>query len=198
MYIVIFVMGLVMGVVLNTMMESILYNTIKSNKKIRNIFLPIICSLSFEVLLLRLGFNMILFKAIVMTSILVVISFIDLIYRIIPDFMVIAALIMGIISSIASGSSFVDTMLGMIFGGGIMFLLSLVPNVMGGGDIKLMFAMGSFLGLNKTLWAIFLAFAISSIVSIILILLKLKESKDYIPFAPFLSLGSFISLLIFV
>ncbi|AZV57753.1 A24 family peptidase [Clostridium sp. AWRP] len=198
MYILIFAIGFIIGILLNTAIESISYNIIKSNKKTGSIFIPIICSLSFEVLFLRLGFTIVLAKAMVLTSILVIISFIDLRYRIIPDFMVIIALSMGIMFSFFIRSSFTDTILGMIFGGGIMFLLSLVPNVMGGGDIKLMFAIGSFLGLKKALWTIFLSFAMSSIVGIILILIKVKGTKDYIPFGPFLSLGSLISLLIFM
>lgn len=80
----------------------------------------------------------------------------------------------------------------------MLFLVDLIPNAIGGGDIKLMFSVGSFLGLNTTLWALLLAFIIYSIISIALILLKIKETKDYIPFDPFLSLGSFISLLIFI
>ncbi|RMD00393.1 prepilin peptidase [Clostridium autoethanogenum] len=183
---------------LNTVIESISYNIVKNDKKTGSIFIPIICSLCFEVSFLRLGFTIILAKAIVMILILIIISFIDLNYRIIPDFMVIITLIMGIMLPFFIRSSFIDTILGMIFGGGTMFLLSLVPNVMGGGDIKLMFAIGSFLGLKKTLWAIFLAFVLSSIVGIILILFKVKGTKDYIPFGPFLSLGSFISLLVFM
>lgn len=198
MYILIFAIGFIIGMLLNTVIESISYNIVKNDKKTGSIFIPIICSLCFEVSFLRLGFTIILVKAIVMILILIIISFIDLNYRIIPDFMVIITLIMGIMLPFFIRSSFIDTILGMIFGGGTMFLLSLVPNVMGGGDIKLMFAIGSFLGLKKTLWAIFLAFVLSSIVGIILILFKVKGTKDYIPFGPFLSLGSFISLLVFM
>ncbi|OAA93729.1 prepilin peptidase [Clostridium coskatii] len=198
MYILIFAIGFIIGMLLNTVIESISYNIIKNDKKTGSIFIPIICSLCFEASFLRLGFTIILAKAIVMILILIIISFIDLNYRIIPDFMVIITLIMGIMLPFFIRSSFIDTILGMIFGGGTMFLLSLVPNVMGGGDIKLMFAIGSFLGLKKTLWAIFLAFVLSSIVGIILILFKVKGTKDYIPFGPFLSLGSFISLLVFM
>lgn len=198
MYIIIFVIGLIIGITLNGVIESISYSITKNKRKTVNIFIAIICSLSFEILFLRLGFTIILAKAIAMTAILIIISFIDLRHRIIPNFMVIIALIIGIIFSFITQSSFLDTILGMICGGGILFLLALIPNVMGGGDIKLMFAMGTFLGLKGTLWALILAFIISSIISIALILLKIKGTKDYIPFGPFLSLGSFISLLIFI
>lgn len=198
MYIIIFVIGLIVGIALNGIIENISYSITKNTRKTMNVFILIICGLSFEILFLRLGLTIILAKAIVMTAILIIISFIDLRHRIIPDFMVLIALIIGMIFSFITHSSFLDTILGMICGGGLLFLLALIPNVMGGGDIKLMFAIGAFLGVKGTLWALLLAFIISSIISIALILLKIKGTKDYIPFGPFLSLGSFISLLIFI
>ncbi len=197
MYILMFIIGLIIGIILNGAIENISYSITKSERKTVNVLIPIICGLSFEILFLRLGFTIILAKSIVMTAILIIISFVDLRHRIIPNFMVIIALVIGIIFSFIAKTSLIDTILGMIAGGGILFLLALVPNAMGGGDIKLMFAIGAFLGLNRTLWALLLAFIISSIISIVLILLKIKGTKDYIPFGPFLSLGSFISILIF-
>jgi len=198
MNIVIFIIGLIIGSILNFIIEKISYSITKNKRKTAKVVIPIICGLAFEVLFLRFGFTIILAKAIVMTVILIIISFIDLHHRIIPNFMVVIALVIGIIFSFIAKTSLIDTILGMIAGGGILFLLALVPNAMGGGDIKLMFAIGAFLGLNRTLWALLLAFIISSIISIVLILLKIKGTKDYIPFGPFLSLGSFISLLIFI
>jgi len=198
MYILMFIIGLIIGSILNFIIEKISYSITKNKRKTAKVVIPIICGLAFEVLFLRFGFTIILAKAIVMTVILIIISFIDLHHRIIPNFMIVIALVIGIIFSFIAKTSLIDTILGMIAGGGILFLLALVPNAMGGGDIKLMFAIGAFLGLNRTLWALLLAFIISSIISIVLILLKIKGTKDYIPFGPFLSLGSFISLLIFI
>ena len=198
MYILMFIIGLIIGSILNFIIEKISYSITKNKRKTAKVVIPIICGVEFEVLFLRFGFTIILAKAIVMTVILIIISFIDLHHRIIPNFMVVIALVVGIIFSFITKTSLIDTILGMICGGGLLFLLALVPNAMGGGDIKLMFAIGAFLGLNRTLWALLLAFIISSIISIALILLKIKGTKDYIPFGPFLSLGSFISLLIFV
>lgn len=197
MYILIFIIALIVGVILNGVAERISYSITKSKRKSVNVFTVITCVLSFEILFLRLGFTIIFAKAIAMTAILIIISFVDLRHKIIPDFMVAIALVIGIIFSFIIKAPFMDTILGMIFGGGILLLLALVPNAMGGGDIKLMFAIGAYLGLNKTLWALILAFIMSSIISIGLILFKIKGTKDYIPFGPFLSLGSFISLLIF-
>ncbi|HEY5584943.1 MAG TPA: A24 family peptidase [Ruminiclostridium sp.] len=198
MYILIFIIGLIIGIILNGVIESISYSITKSNAKTVNAFAPIICAFAFEILFLRLGFTILLAKAVAMIAILIIISIIDLRHRIIPDFMVGIALVIGIMFSFIDRASPIDTLLGMIAGGGILFLLAFIPNAMGGGDIKLMFAIGAFLGLNRTLWALLLAFSISSIISIVLILFKVKGKKDYIPFAPFLSLGSFISLMILI
>jgi leader peptidase (prepilin peptidase)/N-methyltransferase len=202
MYILIFIIGLFIGIILNYAIEIISSIIDKSKKNTKNVFVPIICALSFEILFLRIGLTNVFAKAVTMTVILIIITFIDLRHRIIPDFMVVMALVTGIIFSIITKTSIIDTSLGMICGGGIMFLLALVPNAMGGGDVKLMFAIGAFLGVKGTMWALLLAFSISSIVSIAYILFnwivyKRKAIKDYIPFGPFLALGNFISLLIF-
>jgi leader peptidase (prepilin peptidase)/N-methyltransferase len=196
MIIVIFFIGLMIGIFLNLAIDNICSNITENNEKSIDIVPAIIFSILLEILFLRFGLNIIFVKAAAMTGILIIISFVDLRHRIIPNFMVIITLVIGILFSFFSGSSFIDIILGMLAGGGILFLLALIPNAMGGGDIKLMFAIGAFLGLYRTLWAIALAFILSSVISIGLILLKIKGTKDYIPFGPFLSLGSFISLLI--
>jgi len=197
-YILIFMIGFMIGIILNGVIERISHKIMKSDRKTINILIPIITGLCFEILYMRLGYTIILAKAMTMTAFLIIISFIDIRHRIISDYMVLLALIIGIMFSIVVKMELIDIIMGMVVGGGILFLLALVPNAMGGGDIKLMFAMGAFLGLNRTLWALLLAFMISSVVSIALIIFKIKGTKDTIPFGPFLSLGSFISLLVFI
>lgn len=198
MHALIIITGLIIGSILIKVVNNISYSIDKIKRKNFNIFIPIIFSLSCEVIFLRLGFNIMLAKVIVATGILVIISYIDFRHKIIPNIMVIVTAVIGIIFAVISKASVLDTVFGMICGGGIMLLLGIVPNTIGGGDIKFMFAMGAFLGVNKTIWTLLLAFSISSIVSIFLILFKVKGGKDYIPFGPFLSLGSFISFLIFI
>jgi leader peptidase (prepilin peptidase)/N-methyltransferase len=199
MYILIFIISFIIGIILNYVIGRIsLQSLTKQKMKMVKLIVPFICCVCFELLFLRFGYTIKLAKSIIMTVILIIISIIDIKHRIIPDFMIVVTLAIGIVFSLISKNSFTDMILGMICGGGILFLLALIPNSMGGGDVKLMFAIGSFLGLNRTLWALMLAFIMSSIISIGLILFRIKGTKDYIPFSPFLSLGSFISVLLFL
>lgn len=137
--------------------------------------------------------NLIIIKVILLSCILFIISFIDIKHRIIPNKLVLITLIIGIIFSFIGDMTFYKALLGMIVGGGIMFVLALVPNVLGGGDIKLMFALGAFLGPIKIIWAILLAFIFAALLSIILLIVKIKKKNEYIPFGPFLALGTLIA-----
>jgi leader peptidase (prepilin peptidase)/N-methyltransferase len=158
----------------------------------RNIIL-IISGLLFLVSFAQIGLNVILIKALVLNSILIVVSFIDIEYQIIPNKIIVFTLIIGVFFSTIDDISFISAIFGMLLGGGLLLMLALVPGVLGGGDIKLMFALGIFLGAKGVLVAIFLAFTIASFISVLLLILKIKKRKDYIPFGPFLSIGTYIA-----
>ncbi len=65
---------------------------------------------------------------------------------------------------------------------------------MGGGDVKLAFFMGLFLGFPRITIALFSSFFIGAIIGIILILFKKKGFKSEVPFGPFLIIGTYIAL----
>lgn len=168
--------------------------SIKNTKVIAtNIAVISISGLSFLISFLQIGLNVIFIQAIVLNSILIVVSFVDIENQIIPNKIIIFTLGIGVIFAFFDNISFMSALFGMILGGGMLLLLALVPGVLGGGDIKLMFVLGIFLGVKGALFAIFIAFVLASIVSILLLLFKIKKRKDYIPFGPFLALGTFIA-----
>ena len=212
MAIVVVLVGLVIGYFLNIIIFSfsaLISNTENTEKNInlldykilrkynkytiRNIIVILISSLLFLISFLQIGQNVIFIKALVLTSVLIVVSFIDIEYQIIPNKIIAFTLIMGIMFSFIDNISFMNAVLGMLLGGGILLVLALVPGALGGGDIKFMFALGIFLGVKGVLFALFLAFIIAAIISVLLLLFKIKKRKDYIPFGPFLALGSFIA-----
>jgi leader peptidase (prepilin peptidase)/N-methyltransferase len=85
-------------------------------------------------------------------------------------------------------------------GGGSLFLVAVIgklifkKDAMGGGDIKIMAGIGTFIGWDKVLFAIFIACFFGSIVGISLLLLKKLRRKQEMPFGPYLALASYITL----
>lgn len=195
MHIIIFSIGIIMGILLNACINKI-SSTLSTGETIKiNLYVHLITGVVFLVAFLKLQLSILFLKAIVLSTILIVVSFIDLKHRIIPNSIVIVTLLLGIIFLFIGDISLMNSILGMIFGGGLLLLFALIPGAMGGGDIKIMFALGAFLGYRKTLWALILAFVLASIISVMLILFKIKGRRDHIPFGPFLALGTFISFL---
>ena len=86
-----------------------------------------------------------------------------------------------------------------VFGGFFFAVALLVPQGMGGGDVKLGLLLGAFLGYlgapGLVLVAMLMAFLLGSLVSVV-VLLSGGSRKSAISFGPFLSLGAVASVLI--
>ena len=65
---------------------------------------------------------------------------------------------------------------------------------MGGGDVKLMFFLGLFLGWEKTLLTLFLAFVSGGFFALIVLILGLKGRKDAVPFGPFINTAAMLAV----
>lgn len=152
------------------------------------------CVLVFFVYLkYNLSISFIIYTA--LTSVLIVISFIDYYHQIIPDELVVFCLILGIIFNYTY-HNFQGGFLGLIIGGGLFLLISLVSKGnMGGGDILLIGTLGFMFGWKKILLISLFSFVIGAIISVVLILLGIKTRKDYIPFGPFIAISTYIVLL---
>ncbi len=134
-------------------------------------------------------------------SALIVITVIDLYHQIIHDVISLPGIGVGLLSSlILSNITFWESLIGIISGGGILFLVAVgyqwlfKREGMGGGDVKLLAMIGAFLGWKSVFLTIILSSFIGSVVGIVLIAIKGKNLKYAIPFGPFLSLGAVISL----
>jgi len=137
-----------------------------------------------------------------LSSALIIISFIDLDVQIIPDEISLPGIIIGFaLSFIVPYISYLNSILGIIAGGGIIFLIALAglaifkKEAMGGGDVKLSAMIGAFIGWKYIIVSLFIGFFIGAIAGILLILLKIRSRDDLVPFGPFIVLGSFITLL---
>lgn len=129
-------------------------------------------------------------------SALVVASVIDLYHRIIPDVITIPGIIAGLLASaFLLPSGIKDSIAGILLGGSIFFIVAIASRGgMGGGDIKLIAMIGSFLGWTNVIITIILSSFLGSLVGIVMMILFSKGRKYPVPFGPFLSMGGIISL----
>lgn len=168
-----------------------------------------------------------------LSSIMIILAFIDIHHMILPDKLVIIAAALGLIyilipesilapertavidgitykialgarpafgfglgiSGIPYADRILDALLGAVAGGGIFWIIALATRGnMGGGDIKLMAALGLWFGLKGNAMIFLLAFVIGSVISLIIIRVKHANGKTKVPFGPFIILASFITL----
>ncbi|RMF92042.1 MAG: prepilin peptidase [Nitrospinota bacterium] len=141
------------------------------------------------------GFHLLTGIYALLLTILLIVTFIDLEHKIIPDRITLSGLLAGLLLNPLLPVSFFDALLGGLIGGGIFLLVALLSRGgMGGGDIKLMAMLGVFLGWQRALLTIFLGVSSGALVGIVLMLLRKKGRKDQVPFGPFLALGGMVAL----
>lgn len=151
------------------------------------------------------GYNVITLYYLLLVSLLIIITFIDIDHYIIPDELIIFGAIFAIIfNALGQGIGIKDSILGaLICGGGMLLLIYLIElivnkEVMGGGDIKLFAMTGLFLGVKGGLLTILLSVYVGAIYGIITIIYsKIKKQKynSMIPYGPFISVGALITVL---
>jgi leader peptidase (prepilin peptidase)/N-methyltransferase len=94
--------------------------------------------------------------------------------------------------------SFVDALLGAVAGSGLLWVVAegyfrlRGREGMGLGDVKMMAAVGAFLGLKRTLITVLAGSLLGSVIGIILIAVS-KKGRDYeLPFGTFLAAGALL------
>ena len=153
----------------------------------------------------RYGFSPLFLIYFGFVSSLIVISFIDLQHRIIPNSISIPGIFIGILvstllsySELPWNTDFKGAILGIAVGGGSLwatgFLYSLVTGRegIGFGDVKLLAMFGAFFGWRGAFFSIFLGSILGMAVGVPVAIAKRKSLKYPIPFGPFLVLGLII------
>lgn len=136
----------------------------------------------------------------IMITGLIPVTFIDLDHKIIPDRLSLGGIILGFALSFTNGLGWKESLIGLAAGGiGLWvvaegYRLAAKREGMGFGDVKLLAAIGAFLGWE----AVIMTVVISSITGAVIGVAAMQISKSgrhmEIPFGPFLSLGAAIYL----
>lgn len=95
----------------------------------------------------------------------------------------------------------IRSLFGLAFGFGLLWSVGffgkmvLKKEAMGFGDVKLMGALGAFLGFESIVFIVFVSSLLGSIIGISLIAMGRKEWQSRIPFGPYISLAALIWVL---
>jgi len=145
----------------------------------------------------RFSFDMKFIVMLLLLSLLIVSSFIDLRYKIIPNKITYIGIISGLVLSIFfTHITMLNSLLGAIIPAGLLLLIALIyKKGMGIGDVKLVAMIGTFIGWEYTLLAIFLASLVGSIIGLTLLVSGVISRKTQIPFGPFITIGTLIIIL---
>lgn len=126
-------------------------------------------------------------------------SFIDLDHMILPDEITLGGIVIGLLGAwLNPEREFLDALLGLVFGGGILWLVAYVYYVftgregLGGGDIKLLAWLGTLLSWKAIPFVILSASLFGSVIGIMLSRKKAEGLKAMIPFGPFLAFGALL------
>ncbi len=155
----------------------------------------------FAALIYVYGVNWTSFEYLILIFGLVTASVIDYDHMILPDEFTLGGLVIGLIgAAINPERSFLDAVLGVMFGGGVLWLVAYIYFVftgrdgLGGGDIKLLAWLGALLGWKSIPFIILASSVVGSLVGIILSRKKSEGLKMMIPFGPFLALAAILYL----
>jgi leader peptidase (prepilin peptidase)/N-methyltransferase len=157
----------------------------------------------------RFGFGLHTVTYFIFSSALIVITFIDLDFQIIPDRITLTGIPLGFLAGSfllpdpfarSSLLGIKESLIGLVSGFGLFYLVALAGSAifkkeaLGGGDIKMMAMVGALMGWKTVLLTTFLGSLTGSVFGITFMVLKGKNRTTKLAFGPFLALGAIITL----
>ena len=171
-----------------------------------NYALVLVNAIIYIALLYRFKVSLNLLRFAILTPMLLSAFVVDYKIQIIPNRLNLTMFEIGLVFAFIFGFSNLnvakDMLLGMLTGGGIFLLITLVGGLIAGkeamglGDVKLMGALGLYFGVVNSIIISVLSFLIGGIISIIIILLRKNREDGYIPFGPFIVIATFVTIFI--
>lgn len=149
----------------------------------------------------RFGLTPALIGALLLISLLVPITFIDLEHQIIPDRLSLSGIVLGLLGAWWwVPMPWWESLLGALLGWFSLWLVATAyyyatgRDGMGGGDLKLLALLGAFLGYKALLPIILLSSLSGAVIGLGLVFWQGKDGRYAIPFGPFLAAGGLLYL----
>ena len=176
----------------------------------RYLFVELLMACLAVALYYQFGLSLAFLVGFIFVAALIVISFIDLDVRIVPDVISLPGIVAGLLFSVLARYLISDpfelipsplsALIGVLVGGGFLLALAWAYEAftgvegMGGGDVKLLAMIGAFLGWTAIPFTLFFASLTGSIIGVGFMISKGVGRRFALPFAPFLCLGALLYL----
>ena len=147
------------------------------------------------------GWTPLLVPRLLFACMLVVLFAIDLEHHLLPNVITLPGIVLGLIASAVLPPGVVDAVIGVLIGGGVLWLIGEAyyrysgQEGMGGGDVKMLAMIGAFLGWKLVLVTLVLSSFVGSIVGLAVIVAKRGGMKHALPYGTFLALGALVASL---
>ena len=147
------------------------------------------------------GWSALLVPRLLFACAMVVLFAVDLEHHLLPNVITLPAIAIGLISSAVLPPGIVDALIGVVVGGGVLWLIGEAyfrysgHEGMGGGDVKMLAMIGAFLGWKLVLVTLVLSSVAGSLIGLFVILLKRGGMKYALPYGTFLALGALVASL---
>ncbi len=173
----------------------------------RYAFVEALTAFLFAALWLKYGWSPLTLVYMLVTGGLIVATFVDLEHMIIPDRISLGGILAGVALSTALPAlhgeaqpldGLLSSAIGLLTGAGALWLVAVLgkfafkKDAMGFGDVKLLGAIGAFMGWQGVLFTIMLSSLAGSLVGLLFILSGRHEWQSRIPYGPYLALAAVI------
>lgn len=174
----------------------------KTSISIRYPLVELLTAVLSAVVVYKFGFSLQAGLGLVLTWVLVALSFIDFDHKLLPDDIVLPTMWLGLCMSLlpvfaSTSNSVIGAIIGYLVFWVVfqLFLLLTGKEGMGHGDFKLMALLGAWFGWIYLPQIILISTVVGSIVGISLMLFKKASAKLAIPFGPYIAAAGWIAML---
>jgi leader peptidase (prepilin peptidase)/N-methyltransferase len=138
---------------------------------------------------------------------LIVATFVDFEHYIIPNEITYGGVLVGLALSALipelmgvgeRGRAVLLSLAGVGLGGGMLFVIAILgekifkKEAMGMGDVKLLAAIGAFVGWQGTIFTLLISSVVGGLVGLLLVALRQKQWQSRIPYGPYIALGAVV------
>ena len=138
----------------------------------------------------------------VFAAVLIVLAFIDIDHRILPDSMTLTGIPLGVLASFWLPPGWRDSLIGVVLGGGSLWLIAegyyrwRKVEGMGMGDVKMLAMIGAVLGWRAVMVTLVLSSCSGALVGAAMMSSQKDGMRYALPFGTFLSIGALVASLV--